>query len=304
MKAIITGATGFIGRVLCKNLVEAGYDVVALTRNRSKGRELLGNQVTVVEWDGKSAEGWERDADGADAIVNLAGESISSGRWTGAKKEKILQSRLDAGGAVVDTIRRAEKKPSVVIQSSGIGYYGSRSDEIIDESSSPGTGFLSEVAQKWEGSTKDVESFGTRQAIIRTGVVLGTDGGALPRLLTPFRLFVGGPPGGGKQWFPWIHVYDEVSAIRFLIEREDLAGPFNLTAPEPLTMKDFCRVLGKVMKRPSWFAVPGFLLRLMFGEMAKEALLSGQRALPRELVEAGYSFQYPDAESALQQILS
>ncbi len=304
MKAIITGATGFIGRVLCKNFVEAGYDVVALTRNRSKGRELLGNQVTVVEWDGKSAEGWERDADGADAIVNLAGESISSGRWTGAKKEKILQSRLDAGGAVVDTIRRAEKKPSVVIQSSGIGYYGSRSDEIIDESSSPGTGFLSEVARKWEDSTKDVESFGTRQVIIRTGVVLGTDGGALPRLLTPFRLFVGGPPGGGKQWFPWIHVYDEVSAIRFLIEREDLAGPFNLTAPEPLTMKDFCRVLGKVMKRPSWFAVPGFLLRLMFGEMAKEALLSGQRALPRELVEAGYSFQYPDAESALQQILS
>lgn len=304
MKAIITGATGFIGRALCKNLVEAGYDVLALTRNRSKGRELLGNQVAVVEWDGKSAEGWERCADGADAIVNLAGESISSGRWTRAKKERILRSRLDAGKAVVDAIRRVEKKPSVVIQSSGIGYYGSRSDEIIDESSPVGTGFLSEVAQKWEGSTKDVESFGTRQVIIRTGVVLGTDGGALPRLLTPFRLFVGGPLGGGRQWFPWIHVYDEVSAIRFLIEREDLAGAFNLTAPEPLTMKDFCRVLGKVMKRPSWLAVPGFLLRLMFGEMAKEALLPGQRALPRKLLEAGYSFQYPHTESALQQILS
>ncbi len=304
MKAIITGATGFIGRALCKNLVEAGYDVVALTRNRSKGRGLLGNQVTVVEWDGKSAEGWERHVDGADAIVNLAGESISSGRWNRAKKEKILQSRLDAARAVVDAIRRTEKKPGVVIQSSGIGYYGSRSDEIIDESSSPGTGFLSEVAQKWEGSTKDVESFGARQVVIRTGVVLGTDGGALPRLLTPFRLFVGGPLGSGKQWFPWIHVYDEISAIRFLIEREDLTGAFNLTAPEPLRMKDFCRVLGKVMKRPSWFAVPGFLLHLMFGEMAKEVLLSGQRALPRELLEAGYSFQHPDAESALQQILS
>jgi uncharacterized protein (TIGR01777 family) len=303
MNVVITGATGFIGRALCKQLVEAGHQVVGLSRNPAKGRELLGDSVTVIGWDGKSAQGWGKHADGARAIVNLAGESIASGRWTQAKKRRILHSRLDAGKAVVEAVTQAQRKPKVVIQSSGIGYYGSRSDEIIDESSSPGKGFLSEVAQEWEGSTKDVESLGSRHVIIRTGVVLGADGGALPRLLTPFRLFVGGPLGGGKQWFPWIHLDDEVGAIRFLIEREDLGGAFNLTAPEPLRMKDFCRVLGKVMRRPSWFRVPGSLLRLIFGEMAKEVLLSGQKALPKRLLDAGYDFRYASVESALQEIL-
>jgi uncharacterized protein (TIGR01777 family) len=304
MNVVITGATGFIGRALCKQLVKAGHQVVGLSRYPAKGRELLGDRVTVVGWDGKNAQGWAKHADGARAIVNLAGDNISSGRWTQAKKQRILQSRLDAGKAVVEAVTQAQRKPRVVIQSSGIGYYGSRSDEVVDESSSAGASFLSEVAQEWEASTKEVQSLGTRHVIIRTGVVLGTDGGALPRLLKPFRLFVGGPLGSGKQWFPWIHHDDEVGAIRFLIEHEYLSGAFNLCAPEPLTMKDFCRTLGEVMDRPSWFAVPSFLLGLIFGEMAREVLVAGQRAMPRRLLRAGYEFRCLDAKSALQQILS
>lgn len=303
MRVVITGATGFIGRALCKELLDSGYEVVALSRSVDRGREVLGQNVTVAAWDGRSAQGWAQYAEGARAVVNLAGESIAAGRWTRAKKEEILKSRLNAGKAVTEAVTLARVKPAVVIQSSGIGYHGSAGDEVVDESSHPGTGFLSRVAEKWEASTKEVEAMGTRQVIIRTGVVLGKDGGALPRLLTPFRLFVGGPLGSGKQWFPWIHLDDEVKAIRFLIERDDLRGAFNLVAPEPVTTRDFCRTLGRVMKRPSWFKVPALMLRLLFGEMAEEVLLSGQKAVPKRLLEAGFDFKFADVESALRDIL-
>jgi uncharacterized protein (TIGR01777 family) len=304
MKIIITGATGFIGRALSAGLLEAGYHVVALSRNADRGREILGGGVVVVEWDGKSSQGWKELANGAYGIVNLVGENISNGRWTQKKKQRILQSRLDAGKAVVEAVAEAKKKPRVVIQSSGIGYYGSTSDEMIDESSPPGKGFLVEVADQWEASSKQVESLGTRHVIIRTGVVLGSEGGAFPRLLTPFRFFVGGPLGSGKQWLPWIHLHDEVKAIRFLMEKEDLNGPFNLCAPEPITMKEFSQTLGKIMRRPSWLPIPGLMLRLLFGQMAEEALLSGQRALPRRLLDGGYRFKYPNLNPALEEILS
>lgn len=303
MKVIITGATGFIGRALSREMLEAGYHVVALSRNAGRGRKILGGGVIVVEWDGKSSQGWKELANGAYAIINLAGENISNGRWTQKKKQRILLSRLDAGKAIVEAVAEANEKPRVVIQSSGIGYYGSTSDQMVDESSPPGKGFLVEVAEQWEASTKQVESLGTRHVIIRTGVVLGSEGGALPRLLTPFRFFVGGPLGSGKQWFPWIHLDDEVKAIRFLMEREGLSGPFNLCAPEPVTMKDFCHTLGKVMGRPSSFSVPGFMLHLLFGEMAQEVLLSGQRAMPGRLLKAGYAFRYLNIEYALREIL-
>jgi len=302
MKIVITGGTGFIGRALAGELSGAGHRVVALSRNAEKGRRMLGDIAAVAQWDGKSASGWAEHADSAGAIVNLAGESISPGRWTRSKRTRILKSRLDAGQAVVEAILKAGVKPKVVIQSSGIGYYGSRSDEV-DEFSAAGSGFLPQVAREWEASTKKVQKMGIRQIVIRTGVVLGNSGGALPRLLTPFRLFVGGPLGSGRQYFPWIHLRDEVRAIRFLAESEKLEGPFNLAAPESLTMKDFCGVLGKVMKRPSWLKVPGFALKLVFGRMAEEVLLSGQRALPRRLIEAGYEFAYPSLEPALREIL-
>jgi uncharacterized protein (TIGR01777 family) len=300
---IIIGATGLIGKALSKKLIEKGYGVIAFSRNPKKGQELLDHPVRMVQWDGKTSSGWTGFVENSFAIINLAGENISSGRWTQAKKTKILQSRLDAGAAVALAVKQAKKKPSIVIQASGIGFYGSHADEIIDESFAPGSGFLSMVAEKWEMSTREVESYGTRHIIIRTGVVLGKDGGAFPRLIKPFRFFFGGPLGSGKQWFPWIHLNDEVGAICFLLESEGLHGTFNLSVPEPIRMKDFCHLLGKVIKRPSWLKVPGFLLGLIFGEMADEVLLSGQRAIPKRLLEAGYRFAYPDAESALVNIL-
>jgi len=303
MRVIILGATGFIGRTLSQSLVEEGYEVIALTRSQNRGREILGDQVKIVEWDGKSAEGWEKYVEGAYAIVNLIGENLASGRWTKERKKSILESRLKAGKAVSMAIQLAQSKPKVVIQASAIGYYGSRSDEILDESSDPGEGFLSEVTVKWEDSTKEIEPQ-VRRVIIRTGPVLGCEGGILSRLIRPFRFFVGGPPGSGKQWFSWIHLDDEVGAIRFLMEREDLQGVFNLTAPEQLMMKDFYHTLGKAMRRPSWLPVPGFVLRLLFGEMAQETILSGQKVVPMRLMKAGYEFVYPKAEAALEEIFA
>ena len=303
MRVVITGATGFIGKALVKELSEAGYEIVVLSRNPDRGKELFSKGITAARWDGKSATGWRIYADGAYAIINLAGENIGTGRWTQAKKLSILESRLNAGKAVVETVKLTQKKPKAVIQASAIGYYGSRLDEIVDETSSPGKGFLPEIAQEWELSTKEIGSLGVRHLIIRTGMVLGKDGGAFPRLLLPFRLFAGGPLGSGNQWFSWIHLEDEVRAIRFLIEKEDLQGIFNLTSPGHLRQKEFSKILGKVMKRPSWLPVPGFMLRLLMGEMAEELLLTGQRVAPKRLLEAGFTFLFSEAELAIQEIL-
>jgi len=302
-RIIVVGATGFIGKALCFRLLEEKYDVVALSRSKEKGERIFGTDATVVEWDGKSSEVWQGYANNAYAVVNLAGENIGSGRWTPKKKQSILQSRLDAGRAIVEAAKAVEKKPRVIIQASAIGYYGSRGDEVIDESSSPGDGFLAEVVKKWEQSTQGVESQKIRRIIIRSSLVLGKEGGVFLRLVKPFRFFVGGHLGSGKQWFSWIHLEDEVNAILFLMQKEDLNGVFNLTAPHQLIQKDFFHILGKIMRRPSWFPVPGFVLRLIFGEMAKDTLLSGQRVIPKRLLEAGYRFLYPQAELALKDIL-
>ncbi len=302
-RVIVTGATGFIGKALCFRLAEEGYEVIALTRSLEKGEKLFGNLARAARWDGKSADNWLDFVDGALAIVNLAGENIGSGRWIAQKKESILQSRLDAGLAVVEAVESVEKKPKVVIQASAIGCYGSRANELIDENSSPGEGFLADVAKEWELSTQKVESLEVRRVVIRSGVVLNREGGAFLRLLKPFRFFAGGPLGSGRQWFSWIHLADELEAILFLLKREDLQGVFNLTAPESLIQKDFARLLGKILRRPSWIPVPDFMLRLFLGEMAEEMLLVSQRVAPRRLLEAGFSFRYPQIEPALREIL-
>ncbi len=303
VRIMVIGATGFIGKALCPRLLEEGYEVIALSRSKEKGEKILGTQVKVVEWDGRSGKGWLDYANGAHAVVNLAGENIGAGRWTPKRKKAILQSRLDAGRAVVEAAKSVEKKPAVIIQASAIGYYGSRGEEIVDESSPPGEGFLVDVVKQWELSTKEVESQKIRRVIIRSSVVLGKEGGVFLRLVKPFRLFVGGHLGSGKQWFSWIHLEDEVNAILFLIKREDLKGVFNLAAPHQMTQKDFVRIMGKIMKRPSWLPVPGLVLRTIFGEMAKETLLSGQRVSPKRLLDGGYRFLYPEAELALMEIL-
>ena len=300
---IVSGATGFIGSALCRELAARGYAIVVLSRNPGKGAAHFGSHVKVVGWDAQSAAGWAEYAEGAQGIINLTGENIAAGRWTRERKEKILQSRLAAGRAIDEVLGQVSTKPRVVIQASGIGYYGNRGDELLDENSSSGTGFLAAVARDWERSTARAEVMGIRHVVIRTGIVLGPDGGFLSRVLLPFRLFMGGHMGNGRQWLSWIHIKDEVDAICFLLERPDLHGPFNLCSPNPLVARDFFRALGKAMGRPSWLPVPGYALRIMFGQMAEELILSGQRALPKRLLEAGFSFRYPEAEMALQNLV-
>jgi hypothetical protein len=254
-------------------------------------------------WDGKSASGWMDYAESAAAIINLAGESIGSSRWSDKKKQKILRSRLDAGRAVTEAVKSAKNKPGVVIQASAIGIYGKRGNEFLDESSASGDGFLADVAKVWEESTRNIEVLGVRRVIIRTGIVLGADGGTLPRLLLPYRFFVGGPIGSGKHWISWIHLADEIGAILFLLMRKDLDGVFNLTARHPIQNRQFSKELGKALRRPSWLSIPGLFVKLLFGKMAEETILSSQRVLPVRLEEAGYRFVHPDLTEALADLL-
>jgi uncharacterized protein (TIGR01777 family) len=301
MRIVITGGTGLIGSALARDLGEAGHEVVVLTRDPDKVSSLPPN-TRAARWDGKTAAGWAEFLDGDTAVVHLAGESIAAGRWTEAKKRRIRESRVESGRAVLAAIRQAAAKPRVLLQGSAVGYYGPCGDEIVTEAHPPGHDFLGNVCAEWEASTAEVESLGVRRAVLRTGVVLSDAGGALPRMALPFRLLAGGPLGNGRQWFPWIHIADEVGAIRFLLEREDARGPFNLTAPKPLTNRDFSRALGKALHRPSLAPAPAFALRLVLGEMA-DALLTGQRAVPHRLLEHGYAFRHPEALGALRDLL-
>ena len=301
MRVVITGATGFIGRALCEAL-HKDYEIIALSRDARRAAGSIGERAHVVEWDGRSTGSWLKQADGAFAIINLAGENVASGRWNQSKKAGILHSRLDSSRAVLGAIKQANKKPTMVIQASAIGYYGPRRDEPLDEASAPGKGFLANVCQRVERLAEDIGNLGVRCAVIRTGVVLGRNGGALAQLVRPFRFFLGGRLGRGRQWFSWISLDDEIAAIRFLMEHEQLRGVFNLTAPQPVRMKEFCKRLGKVLHRPAWTYVPAFIVRLALGEMADEMLLSGQRVVPKRLLDAGFEFRYPSVEEALRAI--
>ena len=302
MKVIITGGTGLIGRALTRHLLQDGHEVIVLSRTPERYRDRMPAGCELVRWDGRTAAGWGHLADGADAIVNLAGANISAGRWTAARKRLIRDSRVNAGRAVVEAIRAASNKPRVLVQASAVGYYGPRGDELVTEGTPAGNDFLAQVAVEWEASTAEVEQWNVRRPIIRTGVVLSTEGGALQRMLLPFKLGLGGPMGSGRQWFPWIHIADEVGAIRFLIENERAHGPYNLVAPNPVRFAEFARALGRALHRPTPFRVPAWVLRLALGEMAT-VLLEGQRAIPRRLLDAGYAFLFQDIDSALEDLL-
>ncbi len=303
MRIILTGGTGLIGKALAIDFIKQQHEVFVLSRDPERRPGQLPAGVKLVKWDGRSVEGWGHLVDGAEAIVNLAGESIAAGRWTDERKQRILNSRLNAGLAVVQAVEQASQKPNVVIQSSAVGYYGPSGDQDITEGTPPGKDFVSQVCVRWEGSTTNLEKMGVRRAIIRTGIVLDAHEGALVPMLLPFRLFTGGSLGNGRQWFPWIHLADEVSAIRFLIEHPEGSGPFNLAAPDPLTNAQFSRMLGKVLRRPALIPVPAFVLRLLFGEMAT-VLVDGQKVLPSHLENLGYQFRFPHIEPALRNILN
>ncbi len=303
MNVLITGGTGLIGRALTASLLADGHQVIVLSRSPERHQHRMPAGTRLVPWDGRTPAGWGHVLEEVDAVVNLAGENIAAGRWTEQRKQRIRESRLNAGKALVDAMAAARQKPPVLIQASAVGYYGPRGDEVVTEETPPGTDFLAQLAVEWEASTEPVEQYGVRRAIIRTGVVLSKDGGALPRMLFPFRLGLGGRLGSGRQWFPWIHMEDEVGAIRFLLENETAQGPYNLTAPHPVTNAEFTRALGEVLHRPTIFAVPGFALRLLFGEMAT-VLLEGQRAIPQRLLDAGYTFRFTHIRGALEALLT
>lgn len=306
MRVIITGGTGFIGRQLADELLANGYQVVVLSRNPD-GVNGLPDRVRVEQWDAATGNGWATLADGALAIVNLAGENLAGegflpARWTDERKARLRTSRLRAGQAVVQAVQAARVQPKVVIQSSGIGHYGFRDDKLLSEDDPPGTDFLARLTVDWENSTALVTQYGARHVSIRSAVVLSPDEGALNRLILPFKLFAGGPLGGGKQGFPWIHPADEVAAIRFLIENEAARGPFNLVAPEALTLGEFGVKLARVMDRPYWLPVPAFALRATLGEVAS-TVLEGQKAAPKKLLDLGFKFKYPTAEAALRELI-
>jgi len=301
MKILISGGTGLIGQALTKFFLDAGHQVVILTRNADR-RDQREN-LHFVQWDANSSTTLIPLFTDIDTVINLAGENIGSGSWTKARKVRIIQSRIHAGNALAKAVVAAQKKPEVFIQASGVGYYGTSEDLTFDESSPNGDDFLGDVAEKWENSSILVEDVGVRRVIIRTGVVLEKSSGVLPLMMLPFKLFVGGPLGSGRQILSWIHLLDEVRAIDYCMNNRNISGPVNLTSPNAVSNSEFGKVIAKVMRRPFWFPVPAFVLKIVLGEQSV-LVLEGQRAYPQKLLDHGFNFLYPNLFDALQNIIN
>ena len=291
----ITGSTGLIGSALARSLVADGHTVRRLVRRAAHA----GDEVT---WNPDRDEIDAKGLSGIDAVVNLAGETIAQ-RWTRESMRRIRDSRIRGTALIARTMATLSPMPRVLVSGSAVGYYGLRGDEELDESSSAGNDFLASVAKDWEAATAAASEAGIRVAINRTGIVLDRRGGALAKMLTPFRLGVGGHLGNGRQWMSWIALADTVRALRFLIENERARGPFNLTAPNPVDNAEFTRVLASVLHRPALFPVPALALELLYGPMAKGAALASQRALPRQLLANGFDFVLPDLREALESVV-
>jgi uncharacterized protein (TIGR01777 family) len=300
-RVLIAGGSGMIGRALAAELAAAGSEVVVLSRAaRPEGPSPPG--VRFARWDGLTAGAWSDEVEGAEAIVNLSGENLAAKRWSAARKRILVASRIAPTRALVAAVVGARRPPAVFLQASGVNLYAADGDEPKDENAPSGTGFLAGLVADWEAASEPVERAGVRRVLVRSGVVLARTGGALVRMLPPFRLGLGGPLGSGNQPFPWVHLADELAAIRFLLARDDLAGPFNLVAPEPATNAELSRALARALGRPCLLRVPAWLLRLLFGEMAG-VVLSGVPAVPRRLLEAGFRFGFPTLPRALADLV-
>ena len=302
MKFTITGGTGFIGSYLLHFLTRQPHEIVILTRGPSRVSTVHASVVRYVQWNADIAGAWAKEIEYSDVVINLAGKNVFESRWNERVQQQIMNSRVIPTRSLVAAIARSEHKPRILLSVSAVGFYGSRNGEVITEESSCGNDFLAGVVQQWELAAFEAEQSGVRVAIPRIGIVLQKEGGMVGKMLFPFQCFVGGPVGSGEQFVPWIHMDDVVRGILFPLVNETLQGVYNLVSPHPVTMKEFSRVLGTVLHRPSWLPVPEFALTILYGEGAN-AILSGQNALPQKLLNAGYQFTFSDLTAALQNIL-
>jgi len=303
MHIVIAGGSGFLGTALTQALVGGQHRVTVLTRRASPPTPPTPG-ITYAAWNPDGHTGpWSAALAGADAIVNLAGESIAAKRWSAAQKHALRESRLHATRSLTSAVRAMTKPPTVFVSGSAVGYYGDRGDETLTESSAPGHDFLAGVAKEWELAAHDLDDI-TRVALVRTGIVLDRRGGALPKMLPPFQMFVGGPLGTGRQYMPWIHKDDWVRLVTFVFGEERARGALNATGPNPVTNAEFSQALGRALKRPSFLPAPAFALRLALGEMADALLLGGQRAIPVRATDLGFSFRYSNIDEALAHVLT
>ncbi|WP_293334029.1 TIGR01777 family oxidoreductase [Microcoleus sp. CAWBG58] len=306
MKVAIAGATGFVGTRLVEKLQAAGHQVVVLSRDAAKAGRVFPasayRNLEVVAYTPAESGDWQKSIAGCNAVVNLAGVPIAEERWTEARQQAILDSRRLTTAKLVEAIVNANPKPSVFVSASAIGYYGTSETAEFDENSPAGNDFLAAVCKDWEAAAQPAKNAGTRLAILRLGIVLGM-GGALAKMLPPFKLFAGGPIGTGKQWFSWIHREDVVDLILYSLQNSQVQGVLNATAPNPVRMNELCQTLGEVLSRPSWLPVPSFALEMLLGDGAK-VVLEGQKVLPKQTLASGFQYQYPTLKLALAEILA
>ena len=303
MRIVVAGGTGFIGRPLCLSLSRAGHQVILLTRRGNDARRLFGTTVIPVEWNGRHRGAWEQFLEGTDAVINLAGAPIADARWTTARKQVLKDSRILTTRLLVEAMAGRRQQPHTLISASGIGYYGASDDDILDEAAPRGQGFLADLCVAWEAEALRAAARGVRVVLLRTGMVLEQDGGALAKMLWPFRLCVGGPVMPGTQWVSWIHRDDYIGLVHWALQTRTVSGPVNAVAPAAVTMHELCRTLGRVLHRPSWAPVPGVALNLLLGEMAT-MLTTGQRISPGKALDGGFVFRYPVLTSALRAIFA
>ena len=300
MRVFLTGATGFIGRALSLRLVGAGHQVTAWVRDGTRARTLIGPDIALAST--REGSNIRSEIEGADAVVNLAGEPVFGGRWTPARKHALVESRVNLTREITQAIAASSKHPAVLISASAVGYYGDRGDQFVEDDAAAGDDFLATLSRNWEGAAVDARGSGVRVFIPRIGIVLGADGGALARMLAPFRLGFGGPIGSGRQFVPWIHLHDMVEVLATALEDERFSGPMIASAPNPVTNRDLAKVIGKLLHRPTFMTAPALALKLALGEAAA-MLLTGQRVRPGRLEQAGFSWHFPTIEAALGDIL-
>ncbi|HAE05509.1 MAG TPA: TIGR01777 family protein [Richelia sp.] len=305
MKIAVIGATGFVGSCLVVKLQERGCQVVLLTRNPSNARKIFPflsfPNIEIVKYTPYVLDDWQNTISGCDGIVNLAGESIVDGRWTGEKQQAIRDSRLLTTRNIVTAIANAKYKPGVLVNASAIGYYGISRTARFTETSPPGNDFLAKVCQAWEEEAKKVSNTGVRLVLLRSGIVLGKSGGALAKMIAPFRMFIGGPIGSGNQWFSWIHIDDLVYLIIQALTNSDMSGIYNATAPNPVRMSELSQTISQVLNRPSWLPIPGFAIKAILGDGAI-VVLEGQQVISQQTLDIGFKYQYPDLRTALANI--